>query len=325
MLNQFVPPSTPPRVSRSLRPMVMITPSTLQPVTPHKMTEKFATPYTGGKNTRNVFKSGGESKINKTNLVPLTPEFTPHRSPHKSHKRRRSTVDAIFKQTTENYAGERTPITDLSGLLMPTPSTVGSGRKVTYSGTRQLKPPVLSFDTLSKLNDNLNFEEEAVEDDIFRVSTPQLKSGFIQNANLTLSADEIQSNDASPIKKKHSVRRALQTPKGQVIDDKTVEHWHGKSYNNNFSSDDEDYEEIKPIKMQNPFLSTSDIARKPSKPANPFNNPKDVASRNSNVDYATQVEYFNTRTGERKVVDLLSHQRQIKPKKLDFSAAANDN
>lgn len=49
MPNQFVPPSTPPRVSKPHKPMVMRTPSTFQPVTPVKITESFATPYTGVK------------------------------------------------------------------------------------------------------------------------------------------------------------------------------------------------------------------------------------------------------------------------------------
>lgn len=324
MPNQFVPPSTPPRVSKPHKPMVMKTPSSFHPVTPVKITETFATPYTGGKNTRSFLKGNSETK-NKGNLVPLTPEFTPQRSPHRSHKRKRSTVDAIFKQATvDNNVGTQTPTTDLSGLLMPTPSTVGTGRKVAHNHIRSLKPPVLSFDTLSKLNDNLNFEEE-VDDDVFKVSTPQLKSGFIQNTNLKISTNELLPVDASPIKKKSSVRKGLQTPKGQVIDDKTVNRWHGESFNNIFSSDDEDYEEIKPMKMENPFLSTSGASRKPNRPSNPFNSTNGSSSKNGNVDYASQVEYFNTRTGERKVVNLLSRQSQIKPKRLDFSGATDSN
>lgn len=322
MPNQFVPPSTPPRVSKPHKSLVIKTPSTFQPVTPVKITENFATPYTGGKNTLNLFKGTSENK-NKTHLVPLTPEFTPQRSPHRSHKRRRSTVDAIFKQATvESNAGTQTPMTDLSGLLMPTPSTVGSGRKVTHNHAKALKPPVLSFETLSKLNDNLNFEEELDDDDdAFKASTSQLESGFIQNTNLKLSANELSPMDASPLKKKNNVRKGLQTPKGQVIDDKTIDHWHGKSFNSVFSSDDEDYEEIKPIKMENPFLSTSKPAKNVSKPLNPFNNALDSSSNKGDADYATQVEYFNTKTGERKVVNLLNRQSQIKPKKLDFSGA----
>ncbi|CUM49450.1 unnamed protein product [Debaryomyces tyrocola] len=320
MPNQFVPPSTPPRVSKPHKPMVMRTPSTFQPVTPVKITESFATPYTGGKNTRNLFKGSTDNK-NKANLVPLTPEFTPQRSPHRSHKRKRSTVDAIFKQpTVDSNAGTETPMTDLSGLLMPTPSTVGTGRKVAHNHTRPLKPPVLSFETLSKLNDNLNFEEEVDDDDVFKASTPQLESGFIQNTNLKLSTNELSPVDASPIKKKPSVRKGLQTPKGQVIDDKTVNRWHGNSFNSIFSSDDEDYEEIKPMKMENPFLSSSAPAKKLNRPSNPFNNAK-RSSQNGDVDYATQVEYFNTKTGARKVVNLLNRQREIKPKRLDFSSA----
>lgn len=320
MPNQFVPPSTPPRVSKPHKPMVMRTPSTFQPVTPVKITESFATPYTGGKNTRNLFKGSADNK-NKTHLVPLTPEFTPQRSPHRLHKRRRSTVDAIFKQATvESNAGTHTPMTDLSGLLMPTPSTVGTGRKVAYNHTKSLKPPVLSFETLSKLNDNLNFEEEVDDDDVFKASTPQLESGFIQNTNLKLSMNELSPVDASPIKKKPSVRKGLQTPKGQVIDDKTVNRWYGNSFNSIFSSDDEDYEEIKPMKMENPFLAPSAPAKKLDRPSNPFNN-----VQNDDVDYATQVEYFNTKTRERKVVNLLNRQREIKPKRLDFSSATGSN
>lgn len=326
MSNQFVPPSTPPRVSKSQKLLVMRTPSTFQPVTPHKITETFATPYTSGKNKRNVFKGTSENKTNKTQLVPLTPEFTPQRSPHRAHKRKRSAVDAIFKQATvDNNTDTQTPVTDLSGLLMPTPSTVGSGRRVTYNHARQLKPPVLSFETLSKLNDNLNFEEDVDDDDVFRTSTPQLESGFIQNSNLKLSTNELLPNNASPIKKSSSVRKRLQTPKGQIIDDKTVNHWHGKSFNNSFSSDDEDYEDVKPVKMENPFLTSSDPTTKFDKPGNPFNNSKDASTNKNDVDYARQVEYFNTKNGERKLVNLLNSQRQIKPKRLDFSAVTEGN
>lgn len=328
MSNPFIPPSTPPRV-KSQRQVVIKTPSTFQtPLTPVKITESLATPSTSGKNSRNVLRGTIGDRNNKGNLIPMTPDFTPHRSPQRSHKRKRSNVGAIFKQTltdTTDTTAQRTPTTDLSGLLMPTPSTVGSGRKVPHGQTRTLRPPVLSFETLSKLNDNLNFEEEVDSEDVFKTSTPKLQSSFIQNSNLKLGSDNLGSNPSSPTRPSNKIRKYLQTPKGQLIDDETVNHWHGKSFNNNFSSDDEDFEDVKPTKMENPFLSTTNVSNKLSKSSNPFKTPNNRSESKNGANYDTHVEYFNNRTGEKKLVKLLSSQAQIKPKRLNFSAAIDGN
>lgn len=160
-------------------------------------------------------------------------------------------------------------------MLIPAHSTVGSGRKL-VSPFKTLKAPIsLDFSELSKINENLTFEED----------------------------EDIDSVPDSPSRRPRK-RNVVSTPGKQIITDETVNNWHGKSFKC-FSSDESD-SDTEEAKLENPFLSSSRGA-------------KSSSFRKSDVDYSTHIEYFNHRTGERRVEELLESQKKFKPKKIDFS------
>lgn len=155
-------------------------------------------------------------------------------------------------------------------MLIPNHASVGSGRKP-VSPFKSLKAPIaLDFSELSRINENLTFEED--------------------------DEDEVPE---SPTKRPRN-RSVFSTPGKQIITDEQVESWHGKSFNN-FSSDDE---ECVSSPLVNPFLAPSSAKPKPLV---------------LDIDYSTHIEYINHRTGERKVEALLASQQRFKPKKIDFS------
>lgn len=172
-------------------------------------------------------------------------------------------------------------------MFLPNHSTVGSGRKV-FSPMKSLKAPLaLDFAELSKINENLTFEEDSDDDGDFDESI-------------------MQSPTKRPRRTKISV---LNTPGRQLITEEKVNMWHGRSFHRGFSSDEED-STTPGEKLVNPFISSSDTAAKNQK--NPF-------AAVSDVDYSTHNEYINHATGERKVEELLESQRKFKPKRIDFS------
>lgn len=164
--------------------------------------------------------------------------------------------------------------------LLPNQSVVGSGRKPQAKLLRPLKAPIaLDFAELSGINKDVTFEEDY--------------------------DDELPE---SPTRGRRRAPPAVHTPGLQMITDEKVRLWHGLSFKNGFSSDESDSESTT---MQNPFLESTP-ARDP--PATTFGNNSRPA-----VNYDTHLELVNHRTGERKVELLLESQRQLKPKKLDFS------
>lgn len=223
--------------------------------------------------------SKGKTLLAPPNVLPLSPEFTPQRARKK-----------------------KTSVEDLFGLahispLMPSHSTVGSGRK--GASAKTLRAPIaLDFAELSKINENLTFEQDEVKD-----SPDSLDYDNDYDNGLDIDYDAYM---ASPSKRRRR-KQLLATPGAQLITDEKVHQWHGKSRNTNFSSDESDTESAP---LVNPFLAPSLPARK--RAVNPF-------SLKPAVDYATHVEYINHRTGERRVEELLESQRRIGPKKLDFS------
>lgn len=196
-------------------------------------------------------------------LLPPTPDFTPQKSP-RSGRRKRISVD-LFE-----LAG---PLEHM-GMFLPKNSTVGSGRK-SLSPMKSLKAPLaLELAEMLRINENLAFEEDFDE-------------SILQ----------------SPTKKPRGKPRGLQTPGGQIITQEKVELWHGNSYKNAFSSD----EESDGKELVNPFVSGK-TSRKPARSV--------FGARE--VDYSTHNEYVNHRTGERKIEPLLESQKKFKPKKIDF-------
>lgn len=280
-MSSFAPPSTPPRKAKT----------------------KFAleTPQSSTKKVQNFF-----SSINgkRTNLAPVTPDFTPQKSPRIQRKKNIESIFTPVSDTSNSGANSSTNTgsnlslhPDSFGLLLPTPSTVGSGRKYNANSVK-LKPATLKFDTLLLLNDSLKFESDD-EDETFQNS--MLKSP----TPIKLKNPFVDQNTKPPKFELKKPQMAPQTPKKQLIDDDKINDWHGQS--KYFSDDDIDVDEV---------LSS----RKPL--VNPFVGPVKTQSTyrpKLDVDYRTHLELVNNKTGEKKVVKLLDRQVNIRPKKLDFS------
>lgn len=196
-------------------------------------------------------------------------------------------------EITPRSSRKKKPLNDLLvssepiSLLIPNHLTVGSGRKSLGSSKMLKPPPLLDFTELSRLNLNLTFEED----------------DFVSNAlDQGLDPEGVFASPSKPPRKKSLV---FSTPGKQLITEELVEEWHGKS-RGHFSSDED---ENTTMPLVNPFLDgTKSIQKR-----------KTVFQAKSPVDYSTHNEFLNHRTGERKVVELTSEQREIGPRRLDFS------
>lgn len=289
MSNSFLCPQTPPRVTRSKQSNIFTTPAkdletSHKLLTPCTSTKK--APAIQFKTPSSIVKKSTIIPSNNASLLPLTPEFTPQQSPNRSQRKRKVFPDDIFKDATSSSTtlGEKLTF----GLLLPSPSTVGSGRKAinklrlsnASDGSRSNK-----LDTMAILNEGINFEED-IDEQI----------------------------DATPIKEPL-------TPSIQIINDDLVDHWHGKSYNNQFSSDEELSDtELEVKELYNPFKDSSPkIAKGTTKRgSNPFQDT--FGSPKDEIDYRTHMELINGKTGIKRVVKLTSRQSKMVPKKLDFSS-----
>ncbi|KAK6460685.1 hypothetical protein DFJ63DRAFT_315347 [Scheffersomyces coipomensis] len=300
-------PSTPPR-SNAKSSRTMSTP--LSSTTPIQQRNGLITPSTTSK-SKNPFLSTSSNTVNanttfsttpttfktpssiskkKSNnltipkssvkLLPITPEFTPHKSPN---SRKRKIMGNLSDFFTSNSNVESNRKEKLSfGLLLPAPSKVGSGRQ--YARNMSHKDNI--FLSSGGYGNEVE-EEEADETMIYR-------------------EEEEEEEDMN----------IPQTPGIQLINDSLVNHWHGKSYNNYYSSDEEDNEELPtPTKLENPFLSTTNSTpvHKSTMSSNPFDD------NSKSVNYDTHMELVNNKTGQRRIVKLTANQSRIKPKKLDFS------
>lgn len=206
----FAMPLTPPRSAKKKAPQVSITEttpttpakgkSTLSPVdlqTPQKTPHKGKSPY---KSQAKTPKSLAPSEL----LLP-TPGFTPQKSPR---NRRKRPVADLFS------------LLELLGKLLPNHLVAGSGRKSLQP--QKLHAPI-SLDPmeLSKINENLHFEEDS---------------------------DSPPESPTRPPRRKQT--KVAATPGNQMITDQMVEEWHRKSKNGSFSSD----EETEPAEpLVNPF------------------------------------------------------------------------
>lgn len=302
-MNPFLEPLTPPRSAKTRSHVQFVgnenAHDSLVPQTPNKKEKThLQTPSTlsNGKRVRNFLQT--PSSVRKANNSFLaSPETTPYKSPRKTHRRRKSHV-------SEDTALLQTPARDVTfGLFLPTPSTVGSGRKT--NGSRpHLKAPQVSLDSLAALNDNLQFEDETdgISKPFSAVSSSKTES-FLFSSNLR-AQPKMAYEPESPSK---TYLRAPRTPRKQIIDEHMVEQWNADTGNDVVLASAEEV----------------DMLRRQQKPlANPFIDAGEHHTKHipqSDVDFSTHAEYINSRTGERKVVELLERQQQIRPKKLDFT------
>lgn len=291
MSNSFLCPQTPPRVTRSKLSNIFTTPAK-HLETSHKL----LTPCTSTKKAPAIQFKTPSSIVKKStilptkdnaSLLPLTPDFTPQHSPNRSQRKRKVFPDDIFKHATNSSTTLSEKLT--FGLLLPSPSTVGSGRKAINK--LRLSNPIdgsksNKLNQMAILNEGINFEED-IDDEIDATATKE------------------------PL-----------TPSIQIINDDLVDHWHGKSYNNQFSSDEELSDtELQVKELHNPFMdsSSSKIEKGTTKRgSNPFQDT--FGSPKDEIDYRTHMELVNGKTGIKRVVKLTSRQSKMVPKKLDFSS-----
>lgn len=313
-------PSTPPRATRNQTLHSFKTPSAIKtPFTPKVKGVGLITPVTESKHKGNASQVDNH-RNEPSNLltVPVTPDFTPHRSPSKHHKRKRNTFEEISKSEAQEEFSAPTTTTAQhhasNNLLLPNPSTVGSGRKIGSSQPRLLKPPVFNLTTLAKLNDNLNFEEDADDSNTFEATPQKLDTSFIRSENLRASKVFLAKGCELPTRNKSGVPL---TPRGQVISDEKVRRWHGKSFNDQFDSSDDEEKAIDSRSLENPFLESKSGATSKNISANPFNTSQQL----EDVDLSTHMVYVNNKTGQKRVVKLLKSQMKIKPKKLVFDTS----
>lgn len=291
-------PSTPPRMSKSR--------ANRSPV-------NLRTPQSSRK-SQNFFThlNAASSKSSRTNLAPVTPDFTPQKSPRLHRKRN---IESIFTTTPGPNGSHASQVNDNS-FFLPTPSTVGSGRKCNINTNNRLKPVTLKFDTLLLLNEGLKFESDEEEtDNFFLKPSNGGNTKFMSNLNMLKSPTKIRNNPFEDLYEPGSptptVTKSVipETPHKQLINDEKIQSWHGKSLK--YFDDDDDFDSILQSKteMANPFLSTNVNSNiNISKPAK------------SSVNYDTHLELINNKTGEKKVIKLTEHQASIKPKKLNFSS-----
>lgn len=266
--------------------------------TPHHSQSSPATPLTG---SCSAPKNAGIS-TSREDGHQLTPEHTPALSP-RHPKRRRLHLDEFFQSSSDSIAS----------LLLPTHSVVGSGRKALKNNHISLRAPIsLDFSELSKLNENLAFEDDSALQHGLESSPSASRGRRVQHTGPLARVPEAHLQPGvsyqNPPLPKHPV-----TPKNQLLSDSQVEQWYGKSYRGHFS-DDEDSDEAHTI--ENPFLDAPGQKEASKSRActrgNPFNS-------KSAINYDTHFELINHKTGERRVELLSESQRKTRPKRLDFS------
>ena len=262
-----------------------------------------STPVTESRKSVKILKTPSET-INDTDQeedgsieVPMTPDITPQK-----RKRNRE-----YQKGSVSKPIHATPrlTRPLEAILPSLLDTCGSKTK-RYSFTKKIRPMSLGLQ-LSLAQEELSSEDTDIETNYDSQTTPHTEN--IRN------------------------EEKMATPKGKIIDESLVNAWHGKSLNNNFSSDDElsDYENMK---LKNDIIENN--TNRPAKNnrqqihnpfgSAPFNlNTKTNIPTSPVVDYSTHAEYYNNKTGERIIRELTEDEQRIKPKKLNFRSTTGDN
>lgn len=298
MSYEFVSPLTPPRIAKP-KAQIPKSPVFQTPVTPKRPKDILKTPHTNSnlKNGLLSFTTPGSCSEGKLkppiglSLLPITPEFTPRKSPRRQTRKRKTSADEIFMHTDSLNKDS----TSQFGLFLPNPSTIGSGRKVTIH----------------------NKTPKATDINLDGIASFQVKNDY-ENINKKDEMDVIATNSESS--------SIPNTPKLSIINEDLVNHWHGKSFNNTYSSDEDDTEvmgiPITKKALRNPFISNlkEETTKNKNTIINTFNPFIDNQVDNETQDkLRTHIEYVNNVTGEKKMVKMSPRQALYKPKKLDFS------
>lgn len=228
--------------------------------------------------------------------LPLLPQFTPNRSPH---RRRRVTPGDLFAL-------------DAISMLLPNHAVSGSGRK-TAGTLKSLKAPfLLACEELAKLNENLAFEEEAPSDsdnsDI-EVQFKKFGSESIMDSPSKKPRRKVVRGLAEPHALDFHGSAVPSTPGKQIISEEQVRQWHGDSGRLEFVIDHQDWKEMKSEPLVNPFIDCGSTGA----------TSRNTARNKSNINFDTHMELINHRTGERLVEPLSPSQKLLRPRRIDFS------
>ncbi|CAG87628.2 DEHA2E01958p [Debaryomyces hansenii CBS767] len=294
------PPQTPPRKGSSIEEYD----TEFRGVnSQQEFVNALSTPVTESRKSIKILKTSSET-INNTDQedegsmeIPMTPDFTPQ----KRKRNRKYSKGSISKSIHATPRSTR-PTEAVS------PSSPGTGGSKTnrYSSTKRIRPISLGLQ-LSLAQEESSSEETGTETNYGSQPIPHTEHIRIEEQ--------------------------MATPKGKIIDESLVNAWHGKSLNNDFSSDDElsDYENMM---LKNDILENNGnrIAKTNRQQIHnpfgsaPFNlNTKTNIHTSPAVDYSTHAEYYNNKTGERIIRELTEDEKRIKPKKLNFRSTPGDN
>lgn len=261
------------------------------------------TPVTESRKSINILESLSTT-VNNTDQedewfteVPMTPLLTPQ----KKQKGRKYQKGHISKSSHSSRLPG--PPEAVSPILL---RSLSGSKMDRYIPTTKIRPISLGLQ-LSLAQEELSSEENTSEANC--------------DSQLVPHNESIQSEDQ------------ISTPKGKLIDEHLANAWHGKSFNNDFLSDDElsDHENMM---LKNGILESN--SNRPVKNRRqqirnsfgsaPFNlNTKTNIFTSPAIDYSTHAEYYNNKTGERIVRELTEDEKRIKPKKLNFISTTEDN
>ncbi|OBA22043.1 hypothetical protein METBIDRAFT_31013 [Metschnikowia bicuspidata var. bicuspidata NRRL YB-4993] len=245
---------------------------------------------------------------------------------------------------SEQNSSATTPITPLSTskpqFLMPTPLTIGTGRKP-RGETGYLRPIAKSRSLLASLQAIRDQpSKEPSEKDASKANglleAPEFKNDFgkcLKNSGtyfspaLQLNVSLFSTGQNAPVTSSGIAEMTLFEAK-KLLEDLPDRHDANNTPHTPLR---------KPRIAQNPqfelfvdsdgpvhLMRVEDLDKIPRmKVTNPFidQDPRDEQTEKQVIDYSTHMEMVNTRTGERKVVVLSEEQRRFKPKKLDFTLA----
>lgn len=215
------------------------------------------------------------SKIQRTEMSPATPPRS-FLSPKSSTRLAKHSLDNFFVDSR------------LQPLFLPTPLTVGSGRKA-----KQL----FGLPEPSTRSKSLTASLQAIANEDTDISCREFpsKTDFV--------AEETFSNIPAFKNSTPFTEAAPSTPPQ-----------YSEPLVSNFSDSEDDIQIVK-------ISDLSKIPRKKLK--NPFiedlSSPHHARPEKHNLDLSTHMEMVNHRTGERRVEKLTAEQQRFKPRKLDFA------
>ncbi|ODV69316.1 hypothetical protein HYPBUDRAFT_163965 [Hyphopichia burtonii NRRL Y-1933] len=272
--------------------------------------------------------------------LPSTPEATPNKTPRSIRKKAKDIILTPPQSSQKQPFQTPRPAMFSFGMFLPTPLTVGSGRKF------KQKPSEISDEKLPQpeLKDSKELNEDGDYLDHELISKPKKSISETLKALAGSNDTEVkETRSCTPPPLAAASKNLPATPQNNIIDDKLVNEWHAKSFNRKkIYSDVEDDDEIdsilqngksNQISIPNPFVDSKlpnpskfnskilnslyDDDEKEEEKNHKLSNPFGISIK-LKVDFSSQAEFINHKTGERVIRELSDKEKSIKPKKLLF-------